>query len=284
MRSRKLKLFVTILLIMVISASALLAMATTKDEKRKAALKRYIELLDSNDYVLTLRNNKKVRIREKPTIDAKSLVWVYIRKKSGQYNLESIHKTLIDFEKTEEYNRKMDKNRKIRNDELARRKKQQDATLAMERLESGKITDTGSGKVKVYTGYDLKQRKKASGVLNVSDIVNLEDHPGWEVIVITEAKDYENTLFSVNKPNGDVLLSGSIKDLLVVKDYIDEQTKAYDLKIQDEYRRGTEEGDKFKYSGIVVEIQNILHDLKKKKASIKVIIEKLPNKKVNQEK
>ncbi len=249
-------------------------MAQMSDEK-KAALKRYIELLDSGDYVIILINDRKIRAREKPEVDAKDLVKIYIRKSSGSYHEERINKSTIDFEKTEEYNNKLKRDRDRRQAALDKKRAEREARLAAERKESAKLKDDVET-AKVYTARDLKNKNVGAEILNISDVADLDEYPGWTVIISVESPKWENQVFSVNKRNGEVIFSGTLKDLMDVKDYIRKQSAAYETKIQELYAKGTAEGDKFKYSGMVVGIQAILQDLKTKNKSIEAMMEKLP--------
>jgi hypothetical protein len=246
---------------------------------KKESLKRFIELLDSNDYIVVLVDNKKVRVRVKPIVKEDSdLVWMFVRKKSGQFNYESIHKSLIDYEKTEEYNRMLDESRKIRQTELTRieneRKKEQDEEL----LKKGQIPDQSGQVTKVYTQHDLSKKTVVTKAIYINDIVNLEEIEGWNIILITENDVYNDIIFSLDKGNGEVIFTTTIKDLLSVRDELKTQMEAYKAKVQEYYDSGTAEGDKYKYSGKIVEIQIILQDYEKKMVSIQKIITKLPPK------
>jgi hypothetical protein len=246
---------------------------------KKESLKRFIELLDSNDYVVVLIDNKKVRVRVKPVVKEDSdLVWMFVRKKSGQFNYESIHKSLIDYEKTEEYNRMLDGSRKIRQTELARienqRKKEQDEEL----LKKGLLPDKNGQAAKVFTQHDLSKKTVVTKAIYINDIVNLEEIEGWNIIIVTENENYNDIIFSLDKGNGEVIFTTTIKDLLSVRDELKTQMEAYKAKVQEYYDSGTAEGDKYKYSGKIVEVQILLQDYEKKMNSIQKIIAKLPPK------
>jgi len=252
---------------------------STDDASKKESLKRFIELLDSNDYIVVLVDNKKVRVRVKPIVKEDSdLVWMFVRKKSGQFNYESIHKSLIDYEKTEEYNRKMDESRKIRQAELARIEDQKRKLKDEELLKKGLLPDQSGQATKVYTQHDLSKKTVVTKAIYINDIVNLEELEGWNIIIITENDIYNDIIFSLNKGNGEVIFTTTIKDLLSVRDELKTQMEAYRAKVQEYYDSGTAEGDKYKYSGKIVEIQIILQDYEKKMASIQKIIAKLPPK------
>jgi hypothetical protein len=251
----------------------------TNDAAKKESLKRFIELLDSKDYIVVLIDNKKVRVRTKPVVKEDSdLVWMFVRKKSGQFNYESIHKSLIDYEKTEEYNRMLDENRKIRQEELTRIENQRKKELEEELQKKGQLPDQGGQATKVYTQYDLSKKTVVTKAIYINDIVNLDELEGWTINIVTESDVYNDIIFSLNKGNGEVIFTTTIKDLLSVGDELKTQMEAYKAKVQEYYDSGTAEGDKYKYSGKIVEVQILLQDYEKKMASIQKIIAKLPPK------
>jgi len=249
------------------------------DEAKKESIKKLIELLDSNNYVVVLVDNKKVRVRDKPTVKEDSdLVWMFVRKKSGQFNYESIHKSLIDYEKTEEYNRKLDESRKIRQAELARIEDQKRKLKDEELLKKGQLPDQGGQATKVYTQHDLSKKTVVTKAIYINDIVNLDELERWNINIITENDVYGDIVFSLNKGNGEVIFTTTIKDLMSVRGELETQMQAYKSKVQEFFDQGTAEGDKYKYSGKIVEIQVLLQDYEKKMASIQKIIAKLPPK------
>lgn len=257
---------------MIFSQNATDSQKTEKDSK----FRKYIELLDSGDYVVILRNNKKVRVKMKPEITESDLIWLYVKKKSGQYNRESIHKSLVDFEKTEEYNSKIDKNRNIRNTEIERKKQETMKLRAAERIAAGKINNNKEKTPKVYTASDLASKKSTSKSLDITEIENLAGETEWLVVIDSESDDYERTEVSVQKKNGEVILVSNIKAILELKESIDVQIAAYEKRIQDIYDQGTKDGDKYKYSSQIVEIQNIVQSFKSSESVLSRIVLQFP--------
>lgn len=251
---------------------------TNNDEAKKAALKSYIELLDSGDYVIILRNNKKVRVREKPEVTESDLVWMYVKKKTGQFNRQSINKGIIDFEQTEIYNSKLAENRKVRAVELKRIQEEKEKALAAQRLEEGKIQGASGDKRKVYTIHDIKGKTASSGnQINVDSVMQLIDLPDFAVVIDPDDSiEHKERMVTVSNEKGETMLYGPIKDYFTVKVTISEQVKAYNDKITDWYDKGAQEGDKYKYASTVVEIQNYLASLKKMEVVIDKIISKFP--------
>lgn len=255
-----------------------------ESEAKKESIKKRIELLDSNDYVVVLVDNKKVRVREKPQVKEDSdLVWMFVRKRSGQYNWESINKSLIDYEKTEEYNRSMDEERRIRKAELKRIEDEKRKLKDEEQLKKGQIPDQGGQATKIFTQHDLSKKNIVTKSLYINDIINLNEVENWNINILSEGEVYDDTVFSLVKGSGDVVFTTTIKDLMVVRDEIKTQTEAYKTKVQELYDQGTSEGDKYKYSGKIVEIQVLLQDYEKKMSSIELIIGKLPKPKETKE-
>lgn len=248
-----------------------------ESEAKKESIKKRIELLDSNDYVVVLVDNKKVRVREKPQVKEDSdLVWMFVRKRSGQYNWESINKSLVDYEKTEEYNRNMDEERRIRKAELKRIEDEKRKLKDEEQLKKGQIPDQSGQATKVFTQHDLSKKTIVTKSLYINDVINLNEVENWSINILSEGEVYDDMVFSLVKGSGDVVFTTTIKDLMVVRDEIKTQTEAYKTKVQELYDQGTSEGDKYKYSGKIVEIQVLLQDYEKKMSSIELIIGKLP--------
>lgn len=276
-----LRISLVFLLALAIYSITLPAQEETQEntDAKKEAIKKRIELLDSDDYVIVLIDGKKVRVRMKPTVkEDTDLVWMFVRKKTGEFSHESINKALIDYEKTEEYNRKLNDDRKLRKDELAKIAEKKRKELEEAKLRDAKLPVQGDQAKKVYTQYDLTKKTLSTKAIDVSDIVNLEDIAGWNITVVTENENYTEIVFSLIKENGDVIFTTSIKDLLSVQDELKTQTEAYRAKVQELYDQGTAEGDKYKYSGKIVEIQALLQDYEKKSLSLEKMIAKLPPK------
>lgn len=277
---------VCILILFLITAAfcgiSLIAQETPSGEdesKSSTTIKFNADLLDSEDYVVVLISGKKVRVRMKPVVKEDSdLVWMFVRKKTGEYSHESINKGLVDYEKTEEYNRILSAERKqrkikIAQEEAARRKK-----IEEENMRSGQLPNQGDSAKKVYTQWDLTKKSVATKAIYVTDIPYVDDLSDWNITIITENENYKEIVFSLNKGNGEVIFTTAIKDILSLRDDLQMQTQAYKTKVQELYDQGTAEGDKYKYSGKIVEIQVLLQDYDKKMTSIEKIIGKLPPK------
>ena len=186
----------------------------------------------------------------------------------------------MDYEKTQEYNRILSAERKqrkikIAQEEAARRKK-----IEEENMRSGQLPNQGDSAKKVYTQWDLSKKSVATKAIYVTDIPYVDDLSDWNITIITENENYKEIVFSLNKGNGEVIFTTAIKDILSLRDDLQMQTQAYKTKVQELYDQGTAEGDKYKYSGKIVEIQVLLQDYDKKMTSIEKIIGKLPPKPV----
>jgi hypothetical protein len=275
------RILLVIILGLAIYSSCLIAQEDSESDvdAKKEAIKKRIELMDSNDYVVVLIDGKKVRVRIKPVVKEESdLVWMFVRKKSGQFNYESINKALIDYEKTEEYNKKLDDDRKLRKTELAKIAEKKNKELEEAKLKGGQLQDQGDQTKKVFTQYDLNKKTLTTKAVDVSDIVNLDEIPGWNIVIVTENETYNDIILSLIKGNGDLIFTTTIKDLLSLQSELKTQMEAYRAKVQEYYDLGTAEGDKYKYSGKIVEIQALLQDYEKKLVSLDQMIAKLPPK------
>jgi hypothetical protein len=172
----------------------------------------------------------------------------------------------------------LDENRKIRKAELARIENQRKKEKEEELLKKGQLPDESGQATKVYTQYDLSKKTVVTKAIYINDIVYLDELEGWTITIVTESDVYNDIIFSLNKGNGEVVFTTTIKDLLSVGDELKTQMEAYKAKVQEYYDSGTAEGDKYKYSGKIVEVQILLQDYEKKMASIQKIIAKLPPK------
>jgi hypothetical protein len=205
------------------------------------------------------------------------MVWVFLRKSSGQYNYESIHKTLIDFEKTEEYNNKLSNDREVRQEKLLELRKQEELLNEKQKKSYGEITTDAKENIRRYSQDNLKKKANVKNSLEFSDIVSLEDLKDAVISVVEESANYGENVFSVTSKTGATLLTSTIKDILTIKYELEKQIVAYKGKVQEFYDLGTKEGDKYKYSSKVVEIQILVQDYEKKLLAIEHIISKLPS-------